>query len=114
MMEHALNVMVCHPVERWYVERCQLECRSRKISELNYLLSEYEGSLLRCCPDEFLLHVDDIVRRLNLAYHRQSELRVMMPRMGNMYQMRFYAVDKNGDLGLGGIMTLRPVLKVIG
>ena len=84
MMEHALNVMVCHPVERWYVERCQLECRSRKISELNHFLSEYEGSLLRCCPDEFLIHVDDIVRRLNLAYHRQNELRVMMPRMAGI------------------------------
>ena len=114
MMEHALNVMVCHPVERWYVERCDLECRNRKTSELNYLLSEYEGSLLRCCPDEFLLHVDEIVRRLNLAYHRCNELLVMMPRIGNMYQMRFYAVDKNNDLGLVGHMTLRPVLKVIG
>lgn len=111
---HGLNVRVCHPVERWYVERCELECRSRKISELNYLLSEYEGALLRCCPDEFLLHVDDIVRRLNFEYHRQNELRVMMPRMGNVYQLRFYAVNKHGDVGLVGMMTLRPVLKVIG
>lgn len=114
MMEHALNVMVCHPVERWYVERCDLECRNRKTSELKSALLEYAGSLLRCSPDDFLLHVDEIVRRLNLAYHRCNELRVMMPRIGNMYQLRFYAVDKNGDVGLVGSMTLRPVLKVIG
>ena len=114
MMEHALNVMVCHPVERWYVERCDLECRNRKTSELKSALLEYDGSLLRCSPDDFLLHVDNIVRRLNFEYNRHNELRVMMPRLGNVYQLRFYALDRTGGMGLVGSMTLRPVLKVIG